>query len=146
MLGLMSARAKNSDLDCGNDFLGSKYFPSDLIGTCKAYDPKGLLFGSDALPALPMSDKERSRVAEILASRGCIRGKKLLLLSGADDKLVPHRHTVPVVKILESIGGVDVSDKLYEGVGHAFSGDMVEEAVRFLVSAVEKGPREKAKI
>ena len=143
---MMRARARNQHLDCGDEFFGSKYFPNDLVGCCKSHDPRGLLFGTSALPSKPLTPAERSRIAQILAARGCLRGKKLLLLSGADDKLVPHSFTTPMVKLLEEVGGVDVSDKLYKGVGHAFSADMVREAVRFLVGAVEQGPRERSKI
>lgn len=144
--GLMGDRAKNSKLDYGENFLGSKYFPDDLVATCKSYDPKGILLGTSSLPSLPLVDDERSRLSQILSSRGCLKGKRLLLCSGGEDKLVPYVNSAPMVRLLEDVGGVDVEDKVYEGVGHSFSAGMVEDAVRFLVGAVEDGPREKAKI
>lgn len=145
-IGLMSDRAKISGLDVGANLLGSKYFPEDLVTTCKAYDPKGILLGTSPLPKLPLADEERSRLTQVLASRGCLGGKKLLLCSGKEDKLVPYANTAPMARLLEDIGGVDMEDKVYEGVGHSFSAGMVEDAVKFLVKAVEDGPRERAKI
>jgi hypothetical protein len=41
---------------------------------------------------------------------------------------------------------VELDDRVYEGVGHKFSADMVKDAVRFLVNAVEKGPRGKSQV
>lgn len=43
-------------------------------------------------------------------------------------------------------GGLVLEDRVYDGVGHRFSKDMVEDAVRFLVDAVAEGAKEKAKI
>lgn len=142
----MSDRAVKAGLDCGKDFLGSKYFPSSLVHTACTCDPKAVLFSANPLPQLPLSDDERARLADLLDARGLRgpRGKPLLLLSGQTDQLVPHRNTRPFVEVLEAVGGVSVDDRVYEGVGHAFSGDMVRDAVAFLVKAAMEEPRGEA--
>lgn len=144
----MSDRAIKAGLDCGKDFLGSKYFPSPLVHTARTYDPKAALFSANPLPKLPLSDDERTRLADLLDARGLRGGprggKPLLLLSGQTDQLVPHRNTRPFVEVLAAVGGVSVDDRVYEGVGHAFSGDMVRDAVAFLVKAAVEGPRGEA--
>ncbi|KAG9255722.1 Alpha/Beta hydrolase protein [Emericellopsis atlantica] len=144
-MGLMGDRAKRSDLDCGENFLGSQYFPRDLILVCEAHDPKGILFGTAALPSLPLSPEEKTRLRETLQSRGCLQGKKLLLCSGADDRLVPHRNSKRMVQILKELE-IDVDDRVYEGVGHAFSADMVQDAVAFLVQAVADGAQQNSRL
>ncbi|KAM0337240.1 hypothetical protein ACHAPQ_003340 [Fusarium lateritium] len=149
--GLLSDRAAQAKLDCGAAFVGSKYFPKDLTQTCKSHDPKALLFGTSPIPSSPLSATEQARLKTILDER--IRGKKLLLCSGGDDALVPYAKTKPFATLLKEAvgeqgwyrdGGVEMDDRVYEGVGHKFSVDMVEDAVRFLVNAVEKGPRGKS--
>lgn len=141
--GLMGDRAVKTGLDCGKDFMGSRYFPAPLVHTACTCDPKASLFASAPLPALPLSEDERARIAGLLDSRGLRgpKGKPLLLLSGQTDQLVPHKNTVPFVKVLEAVGGVAVDDRVYEGVGHAFSADMVKDAVAFLIKAAVEGPR-----
>lgn len=143
----MSSRAKKAGLDCGDGgFLGSRYFPEDLVTACAKHDPKAILFGDAPLPTPPLPQGDRARLAKVLGARGLVGGKKLLLCSGADDKLVPYANGAPFVRLLEDVGGVNVEDKLYQGVGHSFSSAMVEDAVRFLVDAVQNGPRERARI
>src|SRR5687768_4529764 len=112
----MSRRGKNShlELEDGEDFLGSKWFPSSLISTCLKNDPRGLLFGR--APATPSGETDPS------FDLSGPRGKKLLLCSGADDKLVPHKVGVPFIKAVGA-RGVEVDERVYEGVGHAFSAD-----------------------
>lgn len=151
----MRDRAKTSNLDLGEGgkLLGSKYFPSDAAATCARYDPRGVIFGADEslLPEAPLPEAERERIRSILRERGCLpsaeggRAKKLLLCSGANDKLVPYANAVPFIRLIQDVGGVDLDDRLYEGVGHAFSAGMVEDAVKFLVDAVA-GTADKSKI
>ncbi|KAG5658127.1 hypothetical protein KAF25_007078 [Fusarium avenaceum] len=148
--GLLGDRAAQAKLDCGAAFIGSKYFPKDLTQTCNSHDPKALLFGTSPIPSPSLSATEQARLRPILDER--IRGKKLLLCSGGDDALVPYAKTKPFAMLLKEAvgehgwyrdGGVEMDDRVYEGVGHKFSADMVEDAVRFLVNAVGKGPRGK---
>ncbi|KAF4451586.1 hypothetical protein F53441_5442 [Fusarium austroafricanum] len=145
---LMTGRAAQANLDCGADFVGSKYFPKDLIEICGHHDPKAILFGTSTIPSSPLSSAEQTRLRAVLDER--IRGKKLLLCSGGEDKLVPYAKTKPFATLLKEAvgekgwyrdGGVEFDDRVYEGVGHKFPAEMVEDAVRFLVYAVEKGPR-----
>ena len=110
-----------------------------------------MLFGTSPIPSGPISDAEQSRLRGIFDER--IRGKKLLLCSGGDDTLVPYANAKPFVTMLKEAvgekgwyrdGGVELDDRVYEGIGHRFSAAMVEDAVRFLVNAVEKDPRGKS--
>jgi hypothetical protein len=55
----MGDRAFKAGLDCGRDFLGSKYFPSPLVRTACTCDPKAALFSSNPLPQLPLSHDQR---------------------------------------------------------------------------------------
>ncbi|KAM0555154.1 hypothetical protein ACHAPJ_006506 [Fusarium lateritium] len=150
---LMSDRAAQANLDCGADFVGSKYFPKDLIKTCCNHDPKSLLFGTSPIPSSALPAAEQTRLRAILDAR--VRGKKLLLCSGGDDALVPYANSKSFVALLKEAvgeggwyrdGGVELDDRVYEGIGHSFSAGMVEDAVKFLVNAVENGPRGKGQV
>ncbi|UKZ75009.1 hypothetical protein TrVFT333_002681 [Trichoderma virens FT-333] len=124
LAGLLGSRAAASKLDYGGaNFLGSKYFPADSIAT--------------------------DRLRKILDSR--VRGKKLLLCSGGADELVPYAQAEPLIRVLKDAvggwyadGGVEVDDRVYEGVGHRFAADMVNDAVAFLMRVVAEGPRQKS--
>lgn len=148
---MMTSRAELSKLDYGETgFLGSKYFPADSVATARRFDPKGILFGTDAIPALPLSSTEQDRLRSIFDSR--VRGKKLLLCSGGADELVPYSKGEAFIRLLKDAaggwyadGGVEVDDRVYEGVGHRFAADMVNDAVAFLMRAVAEGPRQRKK-
>jgi hypothetical protein len=147
--GLLGSRAIASNLDCGETgFLGSKYFPADTIAAVRKLDPKGILFGTNATPSLPLSSTEQDRLRKIFDGR--VRGKKLLLCSGGADELVPYVKSEPLIRVLKDAaggwyadGGVEVDDRVYEGIGHRFSADMVNDAVAFLMRVVAEGPRQK---
>ena len=138
-VGLMRDRAKLANLPCGDnggDVLGSKYFPPCLLRTCAANDPKTILFGEAPLPSSSLSlatEEERARLRS-LVDRHVGGSKKLLLLSGGADALVPHAHTEPFARALGELG-VDVRDEVFAGVGHSFAAPMVERAVEFLVGS-----------
>lgn len=151
----MESRARDINLaSAGEGFIGSAHFPQSLVETCLATDPKALLFGTDPVPTLPLSDGDKDRVRAVLDRR--VRGKRLLLCSGGRDKLVPFAVGKPVVDVLVDAtraggwyAGTSVESRVYEDVGHSFGKEMVEDAVRFLVDVVGRGPREresKAKI
>ncbi|KAG8404838.1 hypothetical protein J3459_017035 [Metarhizium acridum] len=151
-LDLMGSRARHSALDTGGaSLLGSRYFPRDLLATCREHDPKAILFGVEGpVPPPPLSPGEQARLREIFDAR--IRGKKLLACSGGDDELVPYASSRPLLGVLKDAvegwyrdGEVVVEDRVYAGVGHRFSADMVRDAVGFLVRAVEDGPRRGAR-
>ncbi|KAK1255419.1 hypothetical protein MKX08_009414 [Trichoderma sp. CBMAI-0020] len=147
LTNMMATRAELSKLSCGGaGFLGSQYFPADSVATARRFDPKGILFGTDAIPALPLSSAEQDRLRSIFDSR--VRGKKLLLCSGGADELVPYSKGEAFIRLLKDAaggwyadGGVEVDDRVYEGVGHRFAADMVNDAVAFLTRAVAEGPR-----
>ena len=144
---MMTNRAKNADLETytkglGASFLGSKDFPSALVTSVKKWDPKGLLFGTSEVPA-ELSSSEQSRVRALLDSS--IKGKRILVCSGGDDKLVPYRCSRPLVELLTAAtgkggwyedGGVYIENNVYNGVGHQFSPGMVKDAVRFVTDTL----------
>lgn len=149
-MSLMSNRARKSKLstypaakgDAGiTSFLGSKDFPPSLVDACLKYDPKGTLFGTSNVPKSslesPGDESLRQRVHERL------EGKRFLLCSGGDDRLVPYSCSVPFLDWFKEAAGVSfkeegiyVEDKVYAGIGHEFSADMVKDAVRFITDAV----------
>jgi hypothetical protein len=149
-LALLSNRARLSKRetfkaqDEGSSFLGSKDFPRDIVRACLRYDPKGILFGTEAVQE-PESEEEKRRLKGLLDAR--IKGKKVLVCSGGDDKLVPYAMSKPFVGLLERAvgtwyadGGVTVVNKVYDGVGHAFSEGMVEDATAFLIEEIASAP------
>lgn len=149
--GLLSSRAAYSNMNYDpKTFLGSAHFPEAVVNNCLAHDPKGILFGVQSVPNIPLSTADQDRLRPILESR--VHGKRLLLCFGADDKLVPPANSMPLLAVLKDAatgwydggkGGIAVIDKVYDGVGHAFSKDMVTDSVEFIVDAVARGPRTK---
>lgn len=150
---MLSDRAKKSRLatfsatDNGAvSFLGSKDFPPSLVDACLKQDPRGILFGTSEIPPTPadkksLTKKQRDTLHERLA------GKKILVCSGASDKLVPYSCSEPFLRWLKeavvtlaTVGPgsprIEVDDRVYDGVGHQFSAGMVDDAVRFVVDVV----------
>ncbi|KAH6696976.1 Alpha/Beta hydrolase protein [Plectosphaerella plurivora] len=149
-MGLLSNRARLSKRECfsaldnGASFLGSRDFPRDLVRACLRYDPKGILFGTDAVRD-PENEEEKQRLRGLLDAR--IRGKKVLVCSGGDDKLVPYAMSEAFVRFMERAAGtwyadrgVTVVNKVYEEVGHVFSPGMVEDATAFLLEEIASAP------
>ncbi|KAK2015318.1 hypothetical protein LZ32DRAFT_170934 [Colletotrichum eremochloae] len=149
-MALLSDRAKKSKLatfsadDDGASFLGSRDFPPGLVASCLRHDPKGMLFGTGAVPAtaegVPEDERRRLRAA---LGRLRVGGKKFLICSGAEDKLVPYKMSEPFIEFFAGAAGtwyadegVTIKNNVYGGVGHAFSERMVEDSLRFLVDAV----------
>ncbi|EQB54216.1 hypothetical protein CGLO_05978 [Colletotrichum gloeosporioides Cg-14] len=161
-MALMSDRAQRSKLatfsaeDAGASFLGSRDFPPDLVAACLRHDPKGILFGTGPVPTSAVAEAaEQQRLRGLLDAR--VRGKKFLVCSGGDDKLVPYSKAKPFVDFFEEAtrtwyvdGGVVFENIVYEGVGHAFSEGMIEDSCRFLLDVVngaaEKGAENRSKI
>ncbi|KAF6839436.1 hypothetical protein CPLU01_01856 [Colletotrichum plurivorum] len=150
-MALMSDRAKRSKLstysaeDDGASFLGSRDFPQDLVAACLKGDPKGILFGTGAIPAAEnnLPEAEIQCLRALLDAR--LGGKKILVCSGGDDRLVPYAKTQPFVELLQKAAGtwyadrgLEVENIVYDGVGHLFSDGMVEDACRFLVDVVAR--------
>ncbi|KAG5944629.1 hypothetical protein E4U59_007052 [Claviceps monticola] len=151
-ISLMTERHKESPLPTPSPFLGSVYFPSDLVTEIQRVEPKARLFGATAAPppSPPLSASEQARLRDLLDAK--VRGKKILVCSGGDDKLVPYARSAPLLAVLKDAvrpggwyenGGFVLEDKVYEGVGHKFSEDMVRDSVKFLVRIVSEGPRDR---
>ncbi|TEA20031.1 hypothetical protein C8034_v008739 [Colletotrichum sidae] len=150
-MDLMMDRAKKSKLatwrseDSGASFLGSRDFPPDLVDACLNRDPKGILFGTGVIPPATedVSEAEKQRLRGLLDAHH-VKGKKFLVCSGADDKLVPYDKSRAFIDFFEMAtkswyadAGVTFENVVYEGVGHTFSEGMVEDSIRFLLDAVK---------
>ena len=145
----MTDRARLSKLktytpDGGATFLGSKDFPNALVSSIQSWDPRGILFSTSDITADP-SEAEQQRLRPILDSK--IKGKRFLVCSGGADKLVPYHCSEPFMKFFTEAtkgwykdGNVDVNDRVYEGVGHAFSPAMLKDAIRFVNDTVSSSP------
>lgn len=144
---MLSDRARLSRLstyskeDDGASFLGSRDFPPSLVESCKKFDPKAIIFGTSAVPDVKEGGLLDDSWSKILHDR--VRGKKFLLCSGADDKLVPYRCSEPFLQWFKPATrswfkgeGVSVDDRVYPGVGHSFSLDMIADSVQFVIDVV----------
>lgn len=140
---MLSDRAKKSRLptfsaaDNGATFIGSKDFPPSLVTACLRQDPKGILFGTGEVPSEIFTKQQQ----EVLHDK--LYGKKFLICSGGSDKLVPYSCAEPFLGWFKEAAGsrfkeekIEVDDRVYEGIGHQFSAEMVDDAVRFVVDAV----------
>ncbi|KAK4039457.1 hypothetical protein C8A01DRAFT_16580 [Parachaetomium inaequale] len=146
-MNLLSDRARLSKLstysaqDDGASFLGSKDFPPSLVNACKKSDPKAIFFGASPVPDPKASAANDENARKILSDH--LRGKKFLLCSGGEDKLVPYRCSEPFLQWFKQATGswfkeegVSVDDRVYPGIGHSFSADMITDSVQFVIDAV----------
>ncbi|KAG6120214.1 hypothetical protein E4U13_006835 [Claviceps humidiphila] len=87
-ISLMTERHKESPLPTPSPFLGSLYFPSDLVAKIQQVDPKAMLFGATAAPppSPPLPASEQARLRDLLDAE--VRGKKVLVCSGGDDEYI----------------------------------------------------------
>lgn len=160
---LMSDRARLSKLGTwthsnppGSSFLGSTDFPTDLVEAVEKYDPAGLFLGEvvsrddDVYERIPTAS-EQKRLLPLM--RRCLQGKRILNLAGGADPLVPYRCGKPFLRWLKtatasdgwfSEGGVVFEDIIFDGVKHELSPEMVKEAHRFVIEALEQTPTETA--
>ena len=114
-------------------------------------DPKAIFFGTSdvvqapspaAAAATTTDEAAQSRAhQQILHDR--LRGKRFLLCSGATDKLVAYeRGEAFLTWFKDATGsrfrdeGISVDDRLYPGVGHTFSAEMIVDAVEFVKEVV----------
>lgn len=163
---LMSHRAEKSKLEtwrssdpAGAKFLGSKDFPPALLAATDAYDPAGLLMGE--IVAAPSGSWDSTRKDEYLRSpsereqrrlmplmRDHLRGKRIFNLAGGSDKLVPYGASEPFLGWLKTAiapggwfdgrtQGTSLKDKVYEGVGHDMSSQMLKDAVDYIVETLD---------
>ena len=160
---LMSDRARLSKLATwvnsnppGSSFLGSTDFPKDLIEAAEKYDPAGLFLGKivsrddDVCERIPTAS-EQKRLLPLM--KRCLQGKRILNLAGGADPLVPYRCGEPFLRWLKtatasngwfSEGGVVFEDIVFDGVNHSMSPEMVQEAHRFVIEALEQTTTETA--
>jgi hypothetical protein len=124
----------------GAGFFGSKDFPDTLVASVVKRDPKGLLFGAGEISQNP-SEIEQRYLHGILDAH--VRGKRLLICSGGDDKLVPYRCSEPFLRFLKEAnrswyrdGDFRIEDIVYEGVGHEYTDEMVKTTARFVGDAL----------
>lgn len=129
----------------GAAFLGSRDFPPGLVAQCAQFDPKGIVFGTSDVVEAPATDADQQPLRAILDAH--VKGKKFLMCTGGDDKLVPWRCSESFTKFFVHAAetwykdsGLTVDNRIYKGVGHACSDDMVRDAVRFISEVVNDGP------
>lgn len=138
----------------GAGFLGSSDFPPALVAQCARFDPKGIVFGTRDVPKVGTSgskeapteineqeQQERERIRIVLDKH--VRGKKLLMCTGGDDKLVPWRCSEPfsnwfvdAAQTWYADSGLSVDNRIYPGRGHECSSEMVSDAARFVCEVV----------
>lgn len=128
----------------GAEFLGSSDFPQALMEAVQKYDPAGLCMPGVFDPV--GEDKQLSKDGEE-RFRGIVRerlgGKRILNLSGRDDKLVPYAAGKPFSDVFKQVVSdrnldIEFEDVLFDGVGHAFPPAMVEKATAWICDLLAK--------
>ena len=152
---LMSDRARLSKLQSwtqmhppGAQFLGSKDFPTSLVQAVEKSDPAGFFLGPLRVRDIQMYDEipsetELKRLIPLMKST--LQGKRILNMAGGADKLVPYECAKPFCGWLKRAvasngwfanGSVEFVDVVFEGVGHAMSPAMANEANRFIMETM----------
>jgi pimeloyl-ACP methyl ester carboxylesterase len=148
---LPSALNNNGEPDV-RKFLGSESFPPALIEAVEKYDPAGILLGEldivtgDDYLHEP-SEPEKKRLTAIINER--LAGKKIICLSGGQDRLVPHKQGEPLITWLRKAvdvksgwykdHGVDVVDIVDPKARHEFSASMRKHAEDWLCGYLADG-------
>lgn len=126
----------------GSAFLGSEDFPQALITAISRVDPAGLLLPDSFDPANPTtlspspSEEKLDRARAEIRKR--LQGKRILNLSGKADKLVPYAAGEPFLNVFKQLVSEDkgldfeLSDVLFEGVGHQFNRPMADKATAWI--------------
>lgn len=156
-LNLMQDRARLSKLHSwtqssppGSTFIGSQDFPQALVEAVETYDPAGLFLGSirhrtpESYERKP-TPEEIKKIAPLMREK--LHGKRILLLSGGADKLVPYAQGEAFLRWLKNATGpagwssgcdLILRDLIFDGVGHAVGTDMVQQAVYFIAESLQK--------
>jgi len=105
-------------------------------------DPRALFFGHADVSTADDAEQQQLEWKAMLDERG-MKGKRILVCSGADDRVVPFAHSRPFVDWLGHAsrtwygeGSMYVESKVYSGVGHALGLEMVQDALRFVVDSL----------
>jgi pimeloyl-ACP methyl ester carboxylesterase len=157
---LMTDRARLSKLKSytqtappGVGFLGSPDFPAALMDAIAQYDPAGLLLPDSFDPQSPSvlsptpSPEKLERMKTLVRER--LRGKRILNLSGAADKLVPYAAGAPFLEVFKQVLREDKTldvgfeDVLFEGVGHSFPREMADKAAAWICGFLAENGGEK---
>ncbi|EWC47393.1 hypothetical protein DRE_00361 [Drechslerella stenobrocha 248] len=135
---VMTHRAGKSKLKSSQEgkFIGSKDYPRALDATVRRTDPVGIIVKG-------RTDEQR---VKLIQER--LGGKKILVLSGGADKLVPYECSKPFLDMLgsEGPGIVDVKNIVYDGIGHECTETMVKELVAFVSEYLAAGAGNKSKV
>ncbi|OAX81592.1 hypothetical protein ACJ72_04066 [Emergomyces africanus] len=160
---LMTERAKLSKLPTwkdstppGSKFLGSESFPPALMAAIRKYDPARFFLSqmSDPAVAEPMlhgtlpepTEREKSAIVTLMAKS--LQGKRILLISGGKDKLVPYARGEPFLTWLKKAispagwfadGAVTLEDLIDEEAGHEVTPRMMEQSIRFIGESLAAG-------
>ena len=132
----------------GKSFMGSEDFPQGLVEAVKLYDPAGLFLGDSAGSSLSGELKVDTEKESLVKERmwSALSGKRVLCLSGGADKLVPYKCAEPFMRWLKDAvakngifhdGGFVLKDMIFDGVGHAMSQEMLEEALEYIMQSLE---------
>lgn len=143
---LMADRARLSKLATytsttppGAAFLGSPDFPPALQAAVAQYDPAGLLLPNHFNPTgqdPPVDQASLDRFK--LVARERLHGKRILNLSGKEDKLVPYAAGEPFLNVFKQVLqqdqslDIDFEDVLFDNVGHEFPKAMADKATEWL--------------
>ena len=144
----------------GRDFLGSKDFPPSLLEAVRQRDPAGIFLGELDDPSAHTrepTEGEKARLRPILREK--LAGKKLLVLSGGRDRLVPYSMSSPLLEWLKTAldknggwfnnCGTDLIDIVDPEARHEFSTLMRSETERWLCDVMTgktNGKRRNSKI
>lgn len=141
----------------GKSFVGSKDFPPSLVEAVKLYDPAGILLG-ELDPETKVdcrgtpSETEQRRLRPIMREK--LAGKKILCLSGAQDRLVPYEQGEPFITWLGQAvdpktgwcrdQGTELENIVDPNARHEFSETMLKEAERWLCNLLGRTGDERA--
>lgn len=157
---LMMDRAAKSKLETwtastppGSSFLGSRDLSTPLLKAIDETDPAGLLMarmmGRTARDTTrPPTERELEHLLPLMQKH--LARKRILNMAGGADKLVPYAESKPFLDWLKAaIGpggwyaghGVQVEDKVYEGVGHEMTAAMLDDAVNYVIDSIHAARR-----
>jgi pimeloyl-ACP methyl ester carboxylesterase len=128
----------------GSAFLGSKDFPKALQDAIAQYDPAGLLLPGSFNPIGDDPEVTAEALDRFKAiAREKLGGKRILNLSGRDDKLVPYSAGEPFLDVFKQVVSdpsldIGFEDVLFDGVGHVFPPAMAEKATQWICALLAR--------